>query len=151
MVHLYLCLPDRCGQNIHKSKKDRRFLFAQFYTFCLLYSYFLSAPIRQTMETRYKDTNLLWPYFTKHEIKFCQRYYKPRCGEWPRSGGTIYIEHHSFLGIEVLPSSQLSAVSMATRVSRSVLWIRKHGDARKYSGDFGSLLISSIYSIYEIK
>ena len=80
-----------------------------------------------------------------------QRYYKPRCGEWPQSGRTIYIEHHSFLGIEVLPSSQLSAVSMATRVSRSVFWIRKHGDARKSWGDFGSLLISSIYSIYEIK
>ena len=48
------------------------------------------------------------------------RYYKPRCGEWPRSERKIYIEHHSFLGIEVLPSSQLSAVSMATRVSRSV-------------------------------
>ena len=80
-----------------------------------------------------------------------QRYYKPRCGEWPRSGRTIYIEHHSFLGIEVLPSSQLSDVSMATSVSRSVFWIRKHGDARKSSGDFGSLLISSIYSIYEIK
>ena len=45
-----------------------------------------------------------------------QRYYKPRCGEWPRSGGTIYIEHRSSLGIEVLPSSQLSAISMATRV-----------------------------------
>ena len=25
MVHLYLCLPDRCGQKIDKSKKDRRF------------------------------------------------------------------------------------------------------------------------------
>ena len=24
------------------------------------------------METRYKETNLLWPYFTKHEMKFCQ-------------------------------------------------------------------------------
>ena len=38
MVHLYLCLPDRCGQKIHKSKKDRRFLFVQFDTACLLYS-----------------------------------------------------------------------------------------------------------------
>ena len=25
-----------------------------------------------TMETRYKENNLLWPYFTKHEMKFCQ-------------------------------------------------------------------------------
>ena len=24
------------------------------------------------METRYKETNLLWPYFTKHEMNFCQ-------------------------------------------------------------------------------
>ena len=24
------------------------------------------------METRYKETNLLWPHFTKHEMKFCQ-------------------------------------------------------------------------------
>ena len=24
MVHLYLCLPDRCGQKIHKSKEDRQ-------------------------------------------------------------------------------------------------------------------------------
>ena len=24
------------------------------------------------METRYKETNLLWSYFTKHEMKFCQ-------------------------------------------------------------------------------
>ena len=64
-------------------------------------------------------------YVLKHNMpkplrKVRQRYYKPRCGEWPRSGRTTYIEHHSFLGIEVLPSSQLLAVSMATRVSRSV-------------------------------
>ena len=39
-----------------------------------------------------------------------QRYYKPRCGAWPRSGRTIYIGHHFLLGIEVLPSSQLLAV-----------------------------------------
>ena len=39
MVHLYLCLPDRCGQRIHKSKKDRRFYFVQFYTVCLPYSH----------------------------------------------------------------------------------------------------------------
>ena len=32
----------------------------------------------------------------------------------------LIIEHHSFLSIEVLPSSQLASVSMATRVSRSV-------------------------------
>ena len=25
-----------------------------------------------SMETRYKETNLLWPYFTKHEMKICQ-------------------------------------------------------------------------------
>ena len=24
MVHLYLCLSDRCGQKIHKSKGDRQ-------------------------------------------------------------------------------------------------------------------------------
>ena len=24
------------------------------------------------METRYKEINLLWPYFTKHEMKFSQ-------------------------------------------------------------------------------
>ena len=24
------------------------------------------------METRYKETNLLWPYFTKHKMMFCQ-------------------------------------------------------------------------------
>ena len=42
-LHLYLCLPDRCGQNIHKSKKDRRFLLVQFYTVCLLYSYVFSV------------------------------------------------------------------------------------------------------------
>ena len=50
MMHLYLCLPDQCGQKIHKSKKDRRFLFVQFFSVCLLYSYFftlfLSAPVR---------------------------------------------------------------------------------------------------------
>ena len=26
----------------------------------------------KTMETRYKETNLFWPYFTKHEMNFCQ-------------------------------------------------------------------------------
>ena len=43
MVHLYLCLPDRCVQKIHKSKKGRRFHFVQFYTVCLLYSYVFSV------------------------------------------------------------------------------------------------------------
>ena len=41
--HLYLCLLDRCGQKIHKSKKDKRFLFVQFYTVCLFYSYVFSV------------------------------------------------------------------------------------------------------------
>ena len=40
---LYLCLPDRCRQKIHKSKKERRFIFVQFYTVCLLYSYAFSV------------------------------------------------------------------------------------------------------------
>ena len=48
MVHLYLCLPDRCGQKIHKSKKDRRFLFVQFYTVCLLYSYVFAVRTGKT-------------------------------------------------------------------------------------------------------
>ena len=26
----------------------------------------------KTMETRYEETNLLWPYFTKHEMEFSQ-------------------------------------------------------------------------------
>ena len=58
-----------------------------------------------------------------------QRYYIPRCSTWPRSGGTIYIGHHFFLGIEVLPSSQLSmvSVSMATRVSRPYWVTEKDG------------------------
>ena len=43
MVHSYLCLPDWCGQKIHMSKKDRRFLFVQFYIVCLLYSYVFSV------------------------------------------------------------------------------------------------------------
>ena len=49
MVLLYLCLPDRCGPKIHKSKKDRRFLLSNFtlsVSFTLMY--FLSAPVRQT-------------------------------------------------------------------------------------------------------
>ena len=48
MVHLNLCLPDRCGQKIHKSKKDRRFLFVQFYTVCLLYSYVFAVRTGKT-------------------------------------------------------------------------------------------------------
>ena len=47
MVHLYLCLPNQCGQKIHKSKKDRRFRFVHFYTVCLLYSYVFSVRIGQ--------------------------------------------------------------------------------------------------------
>ena len=43
MVHLYFCLPDGCRQKIHKRKRDRRFLFVQFYTVCLLYSYVFSV------------------------------------------------------------------------------------------------------------
>ena len=37
MVHLYLCLPEQCGQKIHKSKGNRRFLFVQFYTVFYLF------------------------------------------------------------------------------------------------------------------
>ena len=44
MVHLYLCLPDRCGQKIHKSKGDRQ-------------CYFLSTPAGQAAgRQRYKCT-----------------------------------------------------------------------------------------------
>ena len=49
MVHLYLCLPDQCGQKIHKSKKDRRFPFVQFYTVYLLYSYVYSVRTGQAV------------------------------------------------------------------------------------------------------
>ena len=39
MVHLYLCLPDQCGQKIHKSKGDRQFKIRPKENVCLFYSY----------------------------------------------------------------------------------------------------------------
>ena len=63
MVHLYLCLPDRCEQKIHKSKKDRRFLFIQFYTVCLLYSYVFSVRTGQA------DRGMKFYKFYKNGVK----------------------------------------------------------------------------------
>ena len=62
MVHLYLCLSDRCKQKIHKSKKDRRFLFVQFYTVCLLYSYVFSVRTGQA------DRGINAPLFHRSNI-----------------------------------------------------------------------------------
>ena len=39
MVHLYLCLPDRCRQKIHKSKGDRQCKIGQEENVCLFCSY----------------------------------------------------------------------------------------------------------------
>ena len=50
-------LHDWCGQKIHKSKKDRRFHFVQFYTVCLLYFYVFSVCTGQPSDRqRYKCT-----------------------------------------------------------------------------------------------
>ena len=43
MVHLYLCLSDRCGLKIHKSKGDRQCKIGQIENVCLSCSYVLSA------------------------------------------------------------------------------------------------------------
>ena len=43
MVHLYLCLPDRCGQKIHKSKGDRQCKIGQKENVCLFCSYVFSV------------------------------------------------------------------------------------------------------------
>ena len=89
---LYICLPDRCRQKIHKSKKRQTFSFCPILhslsplllcIFCphrsgrQMYKCTIRVKPREkergiSMETRYKETNLLWPYFTKHEMKFCQ-------------------------------------------------------------------------------
>ena len=43
MVHLYLCLPDRCGQQIHKSKGDRQCKIGQKENVCLFCCYVFSV------------------------------------------------------------------------------------------------------------
>ena len=43
MVHLHLCLPDRCGQKIHKSKRDRQCKIGQKENICLFCSYVFSV------------------------------------------------------------------------------------------------------------
>ena len=43
VVHLYLCLPDRCGQKIHKSKGDRQCKIGQKENVCLFCSYVFSV------------------------------------------------------------------------------------------------------------
>ena len=47
MVHLYLCLPDRCGQKIHKSKGDRQCKIGQKENVCLFCSYVFSVRTSQ--------------------------------------------------------------------------------------------------------
>ena len=48
MVHLYLCLPDRCGQKIHKSKRDRQCKIRKKENVCLFWSYVFSVRTGQT-------------------------------------------------------------------------------------------------------
>ena len=43
MVHLYLCLPGRCGQKIQKSKGDRQCKIGQKENVCLFCSYVFSV------------------------------------------------------------------------------------------------------------
>ena len=43
MVHLYLCLPDRCEQKIHKRKGDRQCKIGQRENVCLFCSYVFSV------------------------------------------------------------------------------------------------------------
>ena len=43
MVHLYLCLPDRCGQKIHKTKGDRQCEIGQKAKVCPFCSYLFSV------------------------------------------------------------------------------------------------------------
>ena len=43
MVHLYLCLPDRCGHKIQKSKCDRQCKIGQKENVCLFCSYVFSV------------------------------------------------------------------------------------------------------------
>ena len=43
MVHIYLCLPDQCGEKIHKSKGDRQCKIGQKGNVCLFCSYVFSV------------------------------------------------------------------------------------------------------------
>ena len=43
MVHIYLCLPDRCGQKIHKSKGDRQCKIGEKENVCLFCSHVFSV------------------------------------------------------------------------------------------------------------
>ena len=43
IVHLYLCLRDRCKQKIHKSKGDRQYKIGQKENVCLFCSYVFSV------------------------------------------------------------------------------------------------------------
>ena len=48
MVHLHVCLPERCGQKIHKSKGDRQCKIGKKTSVFFTIMYYLSAPVRQT-------------------------------------------------------------------------------------------------------
>ena len=57
MVHLHLCLPDRCGQKMHKSKGDRQCKIGQIENVCLFCSYVFSVRTSQgSGRQRYKCT-----------------------------------------------------------------------------------------------
>ena len=59
MVYLYLCLLDRCGQKIHKSKGDRQCKIVQKENVCLFCSYVFS--VRTGQEDRGINAPL-YPY-----------------------------------------------------------------------------------------
>ena len=59
MVHLYLCLPDQCGQKMHKSKGDRLCKIGQKENICLFCSQFFPTHsfhnLRLTLPFKYGD------------------------------------------------------------------------------------------------
>ena len=63
MVHLYLCLPDRCGQKIHKSKGDRQCKIGQKENICLVCSYVFSVRTGQA------DRGINAPLYPTRHVK----------------------------------------------------------------------------------
>ena len=63
VVYLYLCLPDRCGQKIHKSKGDRQCKIGQKENVGLFFSYVFSVRTGQA------DRGINAPY-TERNFRF---------------------------------------------------------------------------------
>ena len=82
MVHLYLCLPDRCGHKIRKSKGDRQCKIGQKETVFLFCSYVFSVRTGQAnrcINAPLMETSQMLNHFHKRDflgyaLDFCLKF-----------------------------------------------------------------------------